>query len=402
MNIRKGFILIAVIFLVVVGAIGYLWGMNSKETSEIVFSPRLSALPMVGEKVRFVYRVMSDASDFTIIALPDTQHYSEKYPEIYASQTAWIVENAVDRNIVFVTHLGDIVQNNDLLVEEWKAADSAMSVLDGVVPYAVLPGNHDMQEGGQAGYYEQYFPVSRYQDQPWWGGNFNGNKNNYQLFSAGGDDYLFLHLQYCPTNEAIEWANEVVKEHDDRIAMVSTHAYLHLNDRFRQCKDHSDGTVDGGGIWRRLVKNNTNIYFVLSGHVPGVARQTDNQGRPVHQMLSDYQDMENGGNGYLRILTFHPNTDLVTVTTYSPYLDAYLTDDDNQFQLSFDMTGGEALSGEVTITNGVDSCTGTVQRGSCELIVTTAGMQTFAAEYSGDPNHTKAVSEKIIITVENE
>ena len=31
--------------------------------------------------------------DFTIIALPDTQYYSETYPNIFDSQTQWIVDN---------------------------------------------------------------------------------------------------------------------------------------------------------------------------------------------------------------------------------------------------------------------------------------------------------------------
>src|SRR5262245_19549667 len=36
---------------------------------------------------------------FTIAVLPDTQHYSEKYPDNYVAQTKWIVENQKERNI---------------------------------------------------------------------------------------------------------------------------------------------------------------------------------------------------------------------------------------------------------------------------------------------------------------
>ena len=52
------------------------------------------------------------APEFTIIALPDTQHYSESFPAIFTSQTQWIVNNRAARNIVFVTHEGDIVEHN--------------------------------------------------------------------------------------------------------------------------------------------------------------------------------------------------------------------------------------------------------------------------------------------------
>ena len=45
--------------------------------------------------------------------MPDTQHYSESFPAIFTSQTQWIVDNKDARNIVFVTHEGDIVNQNN-------------------------------------------------------------------------------------------------------------------------------------------------------------------------------------------------------------------------------------------------------------------------------------------------
>ena len=36
---------------------------------------------------------------FTVAVLPDTQNYSEKFPEQYLAQTRWIVESRRDRNI---------------------------------------------------------------------------------------------------------------------------------------------------------------------------------------------------------------------------------------------------------------------------------------------------------------
>ena len=48
---------------------------------------------------------------FTIVMLPDTQFYSEVYPEIYKAMTRWIVSNREAENIVGVVHVGDVVQN---------------------------------------------------------------------------------------------------------------------------------------------------------------------------------------------------------------------------------------------------------------------------------------------------
>jgi predicted MPP superfamily phosphohydrolase len=80
---------------------------------------------------------------FTVVLLPDTQNYSEKYPDTYVAQTLWIRERRKADNIKFVIHLGDIVQTSTKK-PEWENADRAMRLLDGVVPYSIAPGNHDM------------------------------------------------------------------------------------------------------------------------------------------------------------------------------------------------------------------------------------------------------------------
>ena len=65
---------------------------------------------------------------FTIVALPDTQHYLEKWPHHFYRQTEWIVANREKRNIQFVVHLGDITNRNT--PEEWKVAQKAMTTLE--------------------------------------------------------------------------------------------------------------------------------------------------------------------------------------------------------------------------------------------------------------------------------
>ena len=75
-----------------------------------------------------------------IVLLPDTQTYSEKYPEVLDSQINWVTRNA--NQIDFVLQQGDLTQNNN--DKEWTVIRNAFSKLNGKVPYVLAAGNHDM------------------------------------------------------------------------------------------------------------------------------------------------------------------------------------------------------------------------------------------------------------------
>ena len=90
----------------------------------------------------FLLLLAAAQDPFTVVLIPDTQYYSEKHPKIYLAQTEWIKKRAKPDNIKFAIHLGDIVQNDT--IEEWENADRAHKIIDGIVPYSMVPGNHDM------------------------------------------------------------------------------------------------------------------------------------------------------------------------------------------------------------------------------------------------------------------
>ncbi|MCX6694996.1 MAG: metallophosphoesterase, partial [Candidatus Altiarchaeota archaeon] len=96
-------------------------------------------------------------------------------------------------------------------------------------------------------------------------------------------------------------------------------------------------SVSGGSmeyLWDDLIAPNTNVFLVLNGHDHGEARRNDTvNGRTVRQMLADYQDYSNGGDGWLRILEFSPIENKLYVKTYSPWLNQYNTSSASQFVL---------------------------------------------------------------------
>ena len=99
------------------------------------------------------------AEDFAIIVVPDTQNYvsymNDGMPETFTAQTQWIAQNREALNIVFVTHLGDLVARGDSSEAEWLAAEHSMGLLEDPattgmsegIPYGVALGNHDQSRG---------------------------------------------------------------------------------------------------------------------------------------------------------------------------------------------------------------------------------------------------------------
>ena len=283
-------------------------------------------------------------TSFTVIVLPDTQYYSQSYPSIFTKQTQWIADNIESMNIRMVVHEGDLVQTEESDLQ-WQRANTSMSVLDGVVPYSVVPGNHDSYPTTN---YNTYFPATRYAGETWWGGSYNDNTNNYQLITIDDYDFIFVSLDWNATYSEINWVNSVLNTYSDRHAVLTTHAYL---DDTTATRDGLSGLPNDSAeyIWNDLVKQHEKLFLVLCGHdhdigQDGEARRTDtnNYGESVHQLLANYQKYPNGGNGWLRILniTIHDTEkNILSIKTYSPYLDEYATDDSSQFVLQFDGVG---------------------------------------------------------------
>ncbi len=301
---------------------------------------------------------------FTVAVLPDTQNYSERYPDTYKAQTSWIVDSKQDRNIACVLHLGDITNGNS--PAEWQNAQAAMNQLDGQVPYFMVPGNHDYSEGGgcrdRTTRLNEYFSVDKFKGTPNFGGVYDQEpgrlENSYHLFSAEGRDFLVLALEFGPRKDVVRWANEIAAKHKDRAAILITHAYMYFDDTrydwrkygkeqtwnphdYPVAKNTGDDVSDGEELWNNLVSKHENFILTLNGHVlrDGLARLTSATpgGRNVEQILVNYQMRPHGGDGWLRLLEFQPDGKTVEVHDYSPTLKQRNEGPGNRF--SFQLAG---------------------------------------------------------------
>ena len=131
---------------------------------------------------------------FSVVALPDTQAYSANQPAVFYAETQWIVDNVARQRIVFVSHVGDVVDRD--VPAQWAVAVRAMSKLDGKVAYGISVGNHDMKcSAGDASLFSTMFPAKRFEKEKWYGGFFKDNVNSFQTFEAQGLRFVILHLE---------------------------------------------------------------------------------------------------------------------------------------------------------------------------------------------------------------
>ena len=286
---------------------------------------------------------------FTIVVIPDTQGYrgrgTKSTPQsadpltnsVFQHHTRWIAENIRSQNIVFVSHVGDIVDINN--PDQWQLARECLDRLHGVVPYGLTVGNHDMTSHGNASLFQQFFPAERFRAFPWYGGCFEhgrddqrvsaNNVNSYQLFSAGGLDFVHLNLECNAPDDVLAWAHAVLQKHAARRALISTHMDLgpvvqpkdnagFISDpkgRMTWVKVHGKRGNSPVQMWEKLYSKHANIGFIFSGDQSRTTAMRlsaqSGLGHFVHALLSDYTS-----SGPLRLYRFVPSENKVHAITF--------------------------------------------------------------------------------------
>lgn len=299
---------------------------------------------------------------FTYAVIPDTQGYDGEgrhtkrgrapgvgptSNEKFTAIVEWIAANVTNENIRFVTHTGDITDmNNDF---QWTFASNLMSRLDGVVPYAIVPGNHDMKSSGDTAFFRRYFPASRFSKNAWYAGTFAGfqspegffssgdNANSCCLFENGGEKFVVLHLECNAPDPVLEWGNQMLSKYADRHAIIATHqdlgameakdgrkfynesnalkeagkdpwSYepdLSILGRIKWMKCHGKNQGNSGkSIWNKLSSRHANVFLVVSGDQGMISvTRVDEQGVNGNMVYSLMYDC---GSPHLRLFRFIP------------------------------------------------------------------------------------------------
>ena len=301
-------------------------------------------------------RIVQAADPFMVVALPDTQNYSDYLPATFTAQTQWIVDNTVTENIEFVTHLGDIVQHwNDL--GEWANAKASMNILDAAdMPYGTVMGNHDGRSTYATNYLNNFGP-QHYVGESWYGGASPTGLSNYQTISAGGKDFLFLHVEIDTPQVELDWAQGILDQNADKLVVFSTHRYLNdfrvMQGRYTRYDYpgfddyYEPNWVMSEDLFQSFVRTNKNIFVVLCGHCGGQYNQVSENdwGLPVYEILQDFDSFApNGGDGWMRLFTFDCDANEVQVQMYSPTLGRFRVDGPKETHEDFQQILGIVLN----------------------------------------------------------
>lgn len=286
---------------------------------------------------------------FSVVVIPDTQNYTDDNTRnpVFEAHTEWIAANLDPQRIAFVSHVGDIVDVNDH--PQWQVARRCMDRLHGIVPYGISVGNHDMTAEGDSSLFQEYFGAGRFAGFAWYGGTYPGadgrpeisgsNANSYQLFSAEGLDFLFIHLECNAPDDVLAWADELFETYADRWVLVTTHMNLgpierptepegYFTDpkgRMRWAKRHGGRGNAPQQMWEKCFRKHKNLLAIFSGDQRRTTAlyqtATGDHGNTVHELMSDYTS-----SGPLRIYRFIPAENRIDVITYDTTLGGRIAD----------------------------------------------------------------------------
>lgn len=272
----------------------------------------------------------ADGSGFSLGVLPDTQFYSRyatpdtgnlyraRYgSEPYEEQVRWLIEHREELGIAFVAHLGDVVDQAEV-IQEWEVASAAMGLLDRAgLPYSILPGNHDLSEAAPT-HFGEFFPASRSTCRERYAAP--NNECEYHLVRAAGREFLVLALAWRADDAALAWARGVLDAHPQVPTIVTSHEITGIR---------PDGEVFlteeyGERLWRDLIAPRDQVFLTLAGHHHGAGytvRRND-RGNEVIHVLQDYQMAYQGGNGLLGLLHLDLAAGTLSMTALSPWVAA--------------------------------------------------------------------------------
>ena len=311
-------------------------------------------LPNVLAPIANVDPAPSPPGTVTLAMLPDIQYYTKCGLPYLAAQARWLGAESIARNIRAALFMGDLTERN--APDEWQFVRDQLEAGAWQVPMLLATGNHDHGRNGhtqrRATLLTHYFPQPPGIAQTALAETRSAFdiENAYYRIPLARVTLGVLVLEWAPRASSVAWANQVLSRYSHDRVIVVTHAYLYddstrydwrargrgqlwspFSFAMAKAEARRDPEQDGEMLWNSLLRRHPGVFLMLCGHVGGTGTgylaSAGDAGNTVHQVLANFQLLDEGGLGYLRLFEILPDGRSLRMKTYSPSLDLYATGD---------------------------------------------------------------------------
>jgi hypothetical protein len=278
-----------------------------------------------------------DSPRFTLAVMPDTQFLywgtqGSINPEPQEESFRYIIANSgkgSERNIVFMAHLGDMTE--DAAASSFQSVGQAFDVMDSAgAAYSVLAGNHDVSGDDTRGStpYLTTMGPQRFKKSKTFAGSDSSGYNTAHVFTAGGQEWLLLALDWRTSSNGFAWANQFIKANPGMPVILTTHeiAGPTYDDNvypYQSGDAENDASLSSYGqtVWNELINENDQVFLTLNGHYwpPGRTTLQNAKGNDVNVHITNYQNRYFGGAAMLRLYHFDLSRNTIDVETISPW-----------------------------------------------------------------------------------
>ena len=327
----------------------------------------------------FAFAFVGDIQSMTAVdyknSLDDDPENDTAYVDTLFS---WLANNAESQKIKHVFTLGDLTEYSsendpDLSYaareeggspnasgdKEWTIVKSAISKLDGIVPYSIVRGNHDDYQidtvfGYDAyksnfnGFYAGEYALSNQADRE---AKYYTNSitNSYKLVEIEGIKYIFITLDFNPTRGVVTWLDNILTQYSDYNAIITTHSFIREDLSLATAQHLQTVVVAGkaGGaapewIWKNCLSKHSNVMMTVCGHwdaqnVRMTTTEGDNGNQVLHLMVNpQVYDKRVEASGLVFLMRFFDGGKTVKAEYYSTILDLYKTGNSYEWSYSDD------------------------------------------------------------------
>lgn len=331
---------------------GELWG--SEELIRDTSSDRSELFMKRGTYDKYVdlvdTSVAGEGYDYAFAVIPDIQAMTYKSHANLTAMSKWLVNNREKYNIRFTMYLGDLTEtrySTDAAksTQEWQFMSKQIKLLDGKLPYTLVPGNHDYDNWGNTDRsltnYNKYFSYDDFSSREYFGGAFEEGsiENTYYFFDVGEVEYLVFALEHTPRYTVFNWVDRIISEHPDKRVIITSHAVLDKRGEFDTVSKAAGTQTSNFEKGWEVLKKHDNIMLIFGGHNPTdwIESKTliGDKGNTVRVYLADLQGamMTSRMNTFL-LVKVNEKDKTMSFCYYSPEYDACFNDQ-NQFTISF-------------------------------------------------------------------